>query len=241
MGNKLPEPLNERELDICLMKEEQRVVKAHGSVYFENLTYRCEELRSLKGEYVTLTYDPDHILTLYIYRQSTSDEAGELVGYAHAINMDTQDLSLDELKQFNKVRSIAKREHSNYDALLALDQRQKLVEQRKQEKKERQRSEQKKLRGKSKQNSNVAQMRQARASKSARPAEPMELLPERLSPEPVSLTNWIMKTFKKLCGRSNSIFWRFPKPLIYQKELYLRLWRPALKLVWAYERKMDQD
>ena len=182
MGKRLPEPLNERALDICLMKEEQRVVQAHGSVYFENLTYRCEELRSLKGEYVTLTYDPDHILTLYIYRQA-GDGASEFIGYAHAINMDTQDLSLDELKQLNKVRSNARREHSNYDALLALDTRQKLVEQRKQEKKERQRSEQRKLREKSKQSSNVVDMRKARAGKATSKAEPMELLPERISPE----------------------------------------------------------
>lgn len=182
MGNKLPEPLDERDLDICLMKEEQRIVQAHGSVYFENLVYRCEELQPLKGEYVTLTYDPDHILTLYIYRQTIGDEAGEFIGCAHAINMDTQDLSLDELKQLNKVRSTAKREHSNYDALLALDSRQKLVEERKQEKKERQRTEQKKLRAKSKQNSKVVELRKERAGKSANRA-PMELLPDRVTPE----------------------------------------------------------
>ncbi|MBD2070301.1 Mu transposase C-terminal domain-containing protein [Leptolyngbya sp. FACHB-671] len=186
MGNKLPEPMNERELDVCLMKEEQRVVQAHGSVYFENLTYRCEELRSLKGEYVTLTYDPDHILTLYIYSQSAGDEVGEFIGYAHAINMDTQDLSLDELKQLNKARSSAKREHSNFDALVSLDKRQRLVEERKQEKKERQRSEQKKLRGKSKQNLKVVELRKERAGKSASSTEPMELLPKRILPEQIT-------------------------------------------------------
>lgn len=139
MNHKLPEPLNERDLDICLLKKEHRVVQKHGSIFFENLTYRCEELRSLEGEYVTLAYDPDHILTLYIHSQATGDGAGDFIGYAHAINMDTQDLSLDELKQLNGIQSKAKREHSNYHALLALDERQKLVEQRKQEKKERQR------------------------------------------------------------------------------------------------------
>jgi len=183
MGNKLPEPLNERDLDICLMKEEQRVVQAHGSVYFANLTYRCEELRPLKGEYVTLTYDPDHVLTLYVYRQSTDDKADEFIGYAHAINLDTQDLSLDEIKQLNKARSSAKREHSNFDALVSLDKRQKLVEERKQQQKERQRSEQKKLRGKSKQDSKVVELRKDRAGKSTSQTEPMELLPERVSPE----------------------------------------------------------
>ncbi len=183
MGSKLPEPLSERELDVCLMKEEQRFVQAHGSVYFENLTYRCEELRSLQGQYVTVTYDPDHILTLYIYSQALGDREGEFIGYAHAMNMDTQDLSLDELKQLNKLRSSAKREHSNYDALLALDKRQKLVEERKQSKKERQQSEQRNVRGKSKQNSNVVAMRQTRAGKAAGSAEPMECLPERIDPE----------------------------------------------------------
>jgi len=97
--------------------------------------------------------------------------------------MDTQDLSLDELKQLNKLRSSAKRERSNYDAVLALDTRQKIAEKRKQEKKERQRSEQKKLRGKSKQNSKVVELRKERAGKSASSAEPMELLPERVAPE----------------------------------------------------------
>jgi putative transposase len=185
MGNKLPEPLSERDLDICLMKEEHRVVQAHGSVYFENLTYRCEDLRSLKGEYVALRYDPDHILTLFIYRQVADDEPDEFIGYAHAINMDKQDLSLDELKQLNKVRSSAKREHSNYDALLALGQRQKLVEQRKQEKKERQRLEQRKLRGKNRQNSKVVELRKERAGKTINNADSIELLPERVLPEQV--------------------------------------------------------
>lgn len=183
MGNKIPEPIDERRVDICLMKEEQRVVQAHGSIYFKNLTYHCEELRSLKGEYVALRYDPDHILTLYVYRPSSADEEETFLGYAHAINMDRQDLSLDELKHLNKIRSKARREHSNYDALLALDKRKKLVNQRKQEKKERQQSEQKKLRGKSKENSKVVEIRNARGKKAAKEVAPMELLPERILPE----------------------------------------------------------
>jgi putative transposase len=183
MGNMLPAPLNERDLDILLMKEEQRVVQEHGSVYFENLTYRCEELRPFRGEYVTLNYDPDHVLTIYIYSQAIGDRSGKFIGCAHAINMDTQDLSLDELKQLNKVRSTAKRNHSNYDALMALDTRQKLVEERKHQKKERQRAGQKELREKSKINSNPVKMRKVRAGKSAKKIEPIELLPERLTAE----------------------------------------------------------
>ncbi|MHC5721611.1 MAG: Mu transposase C-terminal domain-containing protein, partial [Nostoc sp.] len=51
MGGKLPEPLDERELDICLMKEAQRVVQAHGSIQFENLIYRGESLKAYRGEF----------------------------------------------------------------------------------------------------------------------------------------------------------------------------------------------
>ncbi|WP_309737911.1 MULTISPECIES: Mu transposase C-terminal domain-containing protein [unclassified Chamaesiphon] len=102
MGGKLPEQLNERELDILLMKEEQRVVQAYGSIFFETLTYRCEELKPFVGQYVTVNYDPDHVLTLYAYIQATGDRSGEFIGCAHAINMDIQDSSLYELKQLNK-------------------------------------------------------------------------------------------------------------------------------------------
>lgn len=224
MGNRLPEPLNERELDICLMKEEQRVVQAHGSVYFENLTYRCEELRSLQGQYVTLSYDPDHILTLYIYSQATGDQVGEFIGYAHAINMDTQNLSLDELKQLNKLRSHVKRANTNYDALLALGKRQKRTEGRKQEQKEQQRSEQQKLRGKSKQNSNVVAMRQARAGKAASSAEPMELLPERVSPEQMKSQTPILSPQSLDSATSSSPPKEIRGLIIPKRQTLKRLW-----------------
>jgi putative transposase len=187
MGGKLPEQLNERELDILLMKEEQRVVQDHGSIFFETLTYRCDELKPFKGQYVTVNYDPDHVLTLYTYTQATGDRSGEFIGCAHAINMDIQDSSLYELKQLNKERNTTKREHSNYSAAIALDKRQKLVAERKQSKKERQQTGQKELRGKSKQNSNVVEMRKVRAGKSVRSDEPMELLPERVTHEQMKL------------------------------------------------------
>ncbi len=185
MGFKLPEPLSDRDLDVCLMKGEQRVVQAHGSIYFETLTYRCEELRSLKGEYVSLRYDPDHILTIYVYHLDTGDRAGEFIGYAHAINLDTQELSLDELKRQNKQRSQARGDRSNYDALLALDKRQELIEQRQQEKKQRQRAAQKKLRQKDKQDSKIVALRKSRAPKRSRTSPEPELLPERIDLEEV--------------------------------------------------------
>lgn len=180
MGGKLPEPIDPRELDLLLMKEEQRLVQAHGSVYFENVTYRCEELRAYRGKYVFLRYDPDHILTLLAYSLESDEAPSEFIGYAHAINMDMQDLSLEELKHLNKCRSNAKRQHSNYDAVLGLNKRQKLAEERKQEKKQKQRSEQRKIREKDKQDSKVVELRQRRKGKSSNTSEELELLPERI-------------------------------------------------------------
>ncbi|KYC40718.1 transposase [Scytonema hofmannii PCC 7110] len=181
MGGKLPEPLDERELDICLMKEAQRVVQAHGSIQFENLIYRGEALKAYRGEYVTLRYDPDHVLTLYVYSCEADDNAEEFLGYAHAINMDTHDLSIEELKTLNKERSKARSDHYNYDALLALGKRKELVEERKQDKKAKRQSEQKRLRTASKKNSNVIELRKSRASSSSSKDDRQEILPERVS------------------------------------------------------------
>lgn len=187
MGGKLPEPLDERELDICLMKEAQRVVQAHGSIQFENLIYRGESLKAYKGEFVTLRYDPEHILTLYIYSCENNDNGEEFLGYAHAVNMDTHDLSVEELKALNKERSQARKEHFNYDALLALGKRKELVEERKEDKKEKRRSEQKRLRSTSKKNSNVVELRKSRANVSSKKDDKLELLPERVSREEIQL------------------------------------------------------
>ncbi|MCC5652449.1 Mu transposase C-terminal domain-containing protein [Nostoc sp. XA013] len=181
MGRKLPEPLDERELDICLMKE------AHGSIQFENLIYRGESLNAYRGEFVTLRYDPDHILTLYIYSCETNDNLEDFLGYAHAVNMDTHDLSIEELKALNKERSQARKEHFNYDALLALGKWKELVEERKEDKKEKRRSEQKRLRSASKKTSNVVELRKSRANVSSKRDEKLELLPERVSREEIQL------------------------------------------------------
>ncbi|MEH1913173.1 Mu transposase C-terminal domain-containing protein [Nostoc sp.] len=187
MGRKLPDPLDERELDICLMKEAQRVVQAHGSIQFKNLIYRGESLKAYRGEFVTLRYDPDHILTLYIYSCETNDNLEDFLGYAHAVNMDTHDLSVEELKALNKERSQARKEHFNYDALLALGKRKELVEERKEDKKEKRRSEQKRLRSASKKASNVVELRKSRANVSSKRDEKLELLPERVSREEIQL------------------------------------------------------
>lgn len=61
------------------------------------------------SRYVMLRYDPDNILTLYVYSCDANNDLGDLLGYVHAINMDTPDLSLEELKSLNKERSKARK------------------------------------------------------------------------------------------------------------------------------------
>ncbi|WP_066425682.1 Mu transposase C-terminal domain-containing protein [Anabaena sp. 4-3] len=227
MGEKLPERLDERELDICLMKETQRVVQAHGSIQFENLIYRGESLKAHKGEYVTLRYDPDHILTLFVYSCETDDNLEEFLGYAHAVNMDTHDLSLEELKTLNKERSKARKEHFNYDALLALGKRKELVDERKADKKEKRHSEQKRLRSASKKDSNIIELRKSRVSKSLRKQETQEILPERVSREEIK--------FEKIELEPQETLSASPKPNPQEEQrhkLVLSKRQKNLKNIW---------
>lgn len=186
MGNKLPEPLDEQDLYIAFMNGDDRVVQAHGSIYFHNLTYRCDELRSHRGKKVLVRYDPDHILTLYTFTKSTADGPEEFIGHAHAINMDTQDMSLDELKQLNQMRNTAKREHSNHSALVAQHKRNQVAEDKKQTRKRQQHSKQQKLRRKDKEGSETAAIRKSRGAVVPKASGQLELLPQRISPEQAS-------------------------------------------------------
>jgi putative transposase len=135
MGGHLPESIDERALDICLMKEMRRVVQAHGSVQFENLIYRSEVLRSHIGQQVILLVDPDNICCLQAYGY----DSNEFIATLDAINLEYQDLTLDELKRMNKKRSKAGQKIDNYSTLVDLGRRDRLVEERKKSKKERQR------------------------------------------------------------------------------------------------------
>ncbi|MBD2234597.1 Mu transposase C-terminal domain-containing protein [Phormidium tenue] len=177
MGNKLPEHLDERELDLLLMNEVEVTVQANGSFYFRNIIFRCEELKAFKGKFVSLRYDPDHALTMFVYDQVLKDT---FIGYAHAINMDNQDLSLYDIDEINKKRNSKKRDRSNYSALVALGKRKELVNERKQDKKDRQQSEQKKLRTKGKGNSEVAKQREEQKAKANISLASVEVLPERI-------------------------------------------------------------
>jgi len=179
MGGKLPEPLDERELDLCLRKEEHRKVEDRGVINFAGHQYQGEELRTFKGQEVGFRYDPDHALTLYVYTLEMDNQPSEFIGYAHAIDLDTQDLSLAELKKLRKGKGT--RRSTGYEALVALDKTQQIAGQQKQDKKERKRAEQQKLRRKDKKNSNVVDIREQRKARVPVQAEPTELLPTRIA------------------------------------------------------------
>jgi putative transposase len=91
-----PDVISERELDICLMKQTRRSIQRGGYLQFENLMYRGEYLAGYAGENVVLRYDPRDITSVLIYRQEGSKEV--FLSRAHAQDLETEELSLDEAK-----------------------------------------------------------------------------------------------------------------------------------------------
>lgn len=182
MGGNLPTPIDESELDICLMKEACRVVQAHGSVQFKNVTYRGDILRPYVGQQVTLRYDPDRILSLRAYSYESDDRMGKFLGVIKAINLEYQNLTLDELERINSKLNEASKKIDNYSILIEQGRRDRLVEESKQTKKERSRKEHKRIRQSATKNkkSNVIERSQQKVLSIAATTEQIELLPETL-------------------------------------------------------------
>lgn len=180
LGGVLPEVPDEEELDVCLMKEEHRVVQQHGSVSFSGQTYRGECLKDRKywGETVTLRIDYDHALRLRVYsdEDETYDRMGKFLGFVEVINLNYQDLSLDELEGLGK----GKKAPDNYATLLELGFRNELNKRRKGEKQVQQRTEQKRSREDAKQSSNVVSIK-GRKPKSKQPTQ-APVLPAATTP-----------------------------------------------------------
>ncbi|MEI2582590.1 Mu transposase C-terminal domain-containing protein [Scytonema sp. PRP1] len=119
---------DELDLAICLMKQERRKVQKYGCIQFENLTYRAEHLRGRDGEIVALRYDPADVTTLFVYKIN-ADGTEEFLDYGHAQGLETERLSLRELKAINKRLKEASQEINNDSILEALLDRQAFVEQ----------------------------------------------------------------------------------------------------------------
>lgn len=104
-----PEVLNERELDICLMKVAHRKVEKYGCVRFEGLIYRADCLVDYQGEPISLRYDQRNILVLLAYTRPKDDQPGDFIGVVPARDAKEKQMSLEELKwRKQKLREQAK-------------------------------------------------------------------------------------------------------------------------------------
>jgi len=103
----VPVLLEERDLDICLMKQSRRTVQRGGCLQFQNVMYRGEYLEGYAGETVNLRYDPRDITTVLVYRQEKSQEV--FLTRAHAQGLETEQLSLDEAEAASRrLRNLGK-------------------------------------------------------------------------------------------------------------------------------------
>ncbi|MBD0364210.1 MAG: DDE-type integrase/transposase/recombinase [Coleofasciculus sp. C3-bin4] len=93
-----PEVVNERSLDICLMKVAHRKVEKYGCVRFEGLIYRADCLMDYQGEPISLRYDQRNILVLLAYTRPKDGQPGEFIGVVPARDAKEKQMSLEELK-----------------------------------------------------------------------------------------------------------------------------------------------
>ena len=97
--------LGDRELDLCLMRREQRRVYRSGYLQFASLTYQGEHLAAYAGEMVILRYDPRDITTVRVYLMQDNQEV--FLTRAHAMGWETETLSYREAQALSDRRRAA--------------------------------------------------------------------------------------------------------------------------------------
>jgi putative transposase len=135
----LPSVIDERQLDICLAKKTRRSIYKSGYMSFENITYRGEYLAAYAGESVILRYDPRDISSVFVYRQDSGKEV--LLSQAHAIDLETEQISLEEAKAASKKIRDGGKQISNKSILSEVRDRDIFIKQKKKSKKERKKEE----------------------------------------------------------------------------------------------------
>lgn len=104
---KVPDAIEERHLDSCLMKASRRTIQRGGYLQFENLMYRGEYLAGYAGETVSIRFDPNDITTLLVYRPENHRDV--FLARAYAQGLETEQLSLEEAKASSRrIRSAGK-------------------------------------------------------------------------------------------------------------------------------------
>ncbi|MEM8832279.1 MAG: Mu transposase C-terminal domain-containing protein [Cyanobacteria bacterium P01_G01_bin.19] len=101
------EDIDERRLDICLLKSTERKVQRRGQIQFENSIYKAECLRYCQSEYINLRYDPSNILRLMAY---TKEEQGQPAKYLGIIQ------ARDRVEEFSIWEQKAKNKRINFES-----------------------------------------------------------------------------------------------------------------------------
>ena len=136
----LPGRVEERDLDICLMKKTRRSIYKGGYISFENITYRGDYLAAYAGESVVLRYDPRDITTVWVYRLEKGKEV--LLSAAHALDWETEQLSLEEAKAASRRLRSASKKLGNKSILAEVRDRDNFIKQKKKSHKQRKKEEQ---------------------------------------------------------------------------------------------------
>jgi putative transposase len=92
--------MSDRELDICLMRRDRRVVYRGGYIQFANLGYRGEYLEGYIGSWVVLRYNPRDITSIMIYREEGGKDI--FLSRAHASGLETESLSYAEAQAMSR-------------------------------------------------------------------------------------------------------------------------------------------
>ena len=95
------EKIDERKLDICLLKSTDRKLQRKGQIQFANSIYKGECLRYCQSEYIALRYDPSNILRLMAYTKEERGQPAKYLGIIQARDK-TEAFSIWEQKAKNK-------------------------------------------------------------------------------------------------------------------------------------------
>lgn len=118
--------LEERDLDLLLMRQDRRRVYRGGYIRFANLLYKGEYLSGYVGQQVVLRYNPRDITSLYIYR--TQGDRDIFLTRAHAQNLETERLSLPEAKAISRRLRQARQAITNESVLTEVRARTQFIE-----------------------------------------------------------------------------------------------------------------
>ncbi|MBW4472724.1 MAG: Mu transposase C-terminal domain-containing protein [Stenomitos rutilans HA7619-LM2] len=100
LDEELPPVMEERKLDLCLMKVVDAKLYDHGTVRFRTRKYRGEVLKGVNAASVTLRYNPDNILRLLAFEKEVNEKPGRFLGYVEMLEDEVKLLNqwIDELE-----------------------------------------------------------------------------------------------------------------------------------------------